>query len=98
MACTVPEDKRKAYVQRVVRESIKEVDGRNPPPTVTQDTILGPAGLGHSTTLRKRYHGAIKKRLAENECAMRTLTPQAFADEKLVRVRDVSALVEGDLV
>jgi hypothetical protein len=97
MACSVPPSLRKAYVQRVVRESIKEVDGRNPPPSVTQDTLLGPSGLGHSTTLRRRYHRAVRDRLAQNECVMRTLTPESFAAPALVRVRDVTALVEGDM-
>lgn len=98
MSCSVPKDKQKAYVQRVVRESIKEVDGRDPSPRVTQDTMLGPGGLGHSTTLRKRYHGAIRMRLSKNGCAMTTLSPEAFAADTLVRVRDVTALVLGDLV
>lgn len=97
MACSVPASERKAYVQRVVRESIKEVDGRNPRPSVTQDTMLGPGGLGHSTTLRTRYHRAIRDRLALNGCVMKTLTPASFAAPALVRVRDVTALVEGDL-
>ena len=97
MTCSIPKDKQKAYVQRVVRESIKDVDGRNPQPTVTQDTMLGPGGLGHSTTLRKRYHGVIRTRLSENGCVMKTLSPESFAADTLVRVRDVTALVLGDL-
>jgi len=97
MVCSVEEGKRKAHVQRVVRESIKQVDARDPPLTVTQDTMLGPLGLGHSTPLRKQYHPAIKARLSENGCIMKTLTPQSFADGSLVRVRDVSTLVLGDL-
>lgn len=98
MACSVPKDKQKAYVQRIVRESIREVDGRDPRPTVTQDTMLGPGGLGHSATLRKRYHGEIRARLSENGCAMKTLSPESFAADSLARVRDVTALVLGDLV
>lgn len=97
MACSIEQDKRKPYVQRVVREAIKEVDGRNPPRVVTQDTMLGPNGLGHSTTLRRLYHAAIAKRLAPNGCVMKTLTPQSFSDDALVRVRDVTAKVLGDL-
>lgn len=97
MACSIEVDKRKAYIQRVVRESVRQVDARHPPFLVTQDTMLGPLGLGHSTTLRKRYHSAIKARLSVNGCIMKTLTPQSFADGSLVRVRDVSALVLGDL-
>jgi hypothetical protein len=97
MACSVPAIERKAYVQRVVREAIKEVDGRSPRPSVTQDTILGPGGLGHSTALRKLYHGAIRARLMEKGCVMAKLTPESFVAPALVRVRDVSVIVEGDL-
>ena len=97
MACSVPASERKAYVQRVVREAIKEVDGRDPRPSVTQDTMLGPGGLGHSTTLRRRYHTAVRNRLTDKGCVMGKLTPESFAAPALVRVRDVSALVEGDL-
>jgi hypothetical protein len=95
MVCSVAAEDRKAYVQRVVRQSIKEVDGGSR--TVTQDTMLGSAGLGHSTIKRRRYHEPIRVRLAEQGCVMKTLSPESFAAETLVRVRDVSALVQGDL-
>lgn len=97
MPCTVPAAERKAYAQRVVRLAIKEVAGGNPPPTVTQDTILGSGGLGHSPAKRKRYHRAIRDRLADMGCVMKTLSPESFTNQALVRVRDVSVMVEGDL-
>ena len=97
MTCNVPSDKRKAYVQKIVRDAIAQVDEGDS--TVTQDTILGNGGLGHSTTTRMSYHEAIRKKLvaAKDGCVMKTLTPASFADNALVRVRDVAALVQGDL-
>jgi len=97
MTCDVEEDKRKAYVQRIVRLAILEVDARNPPRQVTQGTLLGSSGLGHGAAKRMLYHPAIGKRLAVNGCVMKTLTPDSFTDPALVRVRDVSDLVLGDL-
>lgn len=95
MTCSVPSSERKAYVQRVVREAIKSLC----PPTqsVTQDTALGPIGLGHGNPIRRKYHERIKQRLDPNGCRMKTLTPDSFADSALVWVRDVSALVLADL-
>jgi hypothetical protein len=98
MACSVKGEDRKPYVQRVVRESIKKVDGGLV--SVTQDTILGPPmGLGHGALKRKGYHPEIAKRLmTEGGCRMKTLTPASFTAAALVRVRDVTALVLADLV
>lgn len=96
MACNVVSSKRKPYVQRIVRESIKAADKGNP--SVTQDTMLGHQGLGHGTLVRKRYHKEITVRLQPEGCRMKALTPESFADSKLIRVRDVTDLVLKDLV
>ncbi len=98
MACNVEPAQRKSHVQRIVRESIQATDSQqNPPPTVTQDTILGPSGIGHGPLMRKKYHAKIKARLAVDGCAMRTLTPESFTKDDLKRVRDVTEMVLADL-
>lgn len=96
MACQVEEEKRKSYVNRIVVQAIKSLC---PPGTsVTQDTSLGPTGLGHGGARRQQYHQAIQKLLAAQGCAMKTLTPDSFTDAALTRVRDVSKQVLEDLV
>lgn len=92
---TMSDDERKRFVQRVVRESIKTADGGNV--VVTQDTSLGPSGLGHGCPLRQHYHPLIADRLKEIGCAMKNLAPMAFCAAEVVRVRDVTKLVLDSL-
>ena len=89
------EEERKPFVQRVVRESIKEEDGGDVP--VTQDTSLGPAGLGHACSIRQRYHPRIAKALKARGCRMKTVTPAKFCGPEVRRVRDVTKLVLNDM-
>lgn len=95
MACGIPEDKRAEEVMRLVRLSIKKVDGRNLP--ITQATSLGDAGLGHACNVRQQYHPEIAKRLAVNGCRMKTVSPSRFCEDDVKWVLSVSNIVLEDL-
>ena len=98
MACTFANDDEKwAFVMQIVRAAIRQVDGLNR--RVTQQTVLGPAGLGHLPEKRELYFDAINEGLASNgnSCRLRTLSPQSFRAPALLIVRDVSKLVSDDI-
>ena len=96
MGCSVPKKDRTEYVQNLVLDFFEEMEGQNV--QVTLDTSLGKRGLGHSMVKRKTYYEPLKERLAVKGCAMRTLKPTSFADDKVKFVGDVAALIEKDLV
>jgi hypothetical protein len=87
---------RKRLVQQTVRESILEIDGREDI-HVTQDTSLGPSGLGHSCPLRMTWMSEIKKRLRTHGCKVVGVTPTDACKPTIVRVRDVTKLVLANL-
>ena len=96
MACTFASDKAKlSYVQRAVRLGIAEADGDDP--IVTQDTFLGPSGLGHLAPIRRKYYAAIRSRVQARGCDLGQLSIDDLADSKLVQVKDVTALVLKNL-
>ncbi len=98
MTCSVPKKEKTEYVQLLVLEYFRELEG--PDVVITLGTSLGGKGLGHTMVKRKGYHRGIAAKLeAKGQgCRMKTLTPQAFTDSKLKFVGDVAALVEKDLV
>lgn len=96
MACSVPKKDRTEYVQNLVLDFFQEMEG--PDLEVTLDTSLGKSGLGHTMVKRKTYFEQLKQRLAVKGCAMRTLKPNSFADDKVKFVGDVANLIEKDLV
>ncbi len=90
-------DKKKRTVRLCVSRAIKKVDGNLRP--VTQLTLLGHGGLGHTPTKRRLYRAAINEELLKEggDCGMKTLVPDDFSASALLLVRDVSDLVEADL-
>jgi len=65
---------------------------------VTLGTLLGPGGLGHGPSTRRKYHALIQQKLAETPvCRTLTLTPNSYVAPTLVFVRDIDALVLADL-
>ena len=96
MACLFPNDAaRSAYIRRIVRESIAEVDEGDP--TITQQTLLGPSGLGHGAALRRKYYGAIQRRLENRGCTLVGLSPESFVAATVRLVADVTKLVSDNL-
>jgi hypothetical protein len=92
---TQPDD-RLALVRSAVRFALKQLSPAGQ--AVTLGTLLGPGGLGHGPSTRRRYHALIRQKLAEKAfCETLTLTPQSYVDPKLIFVRDIDALVLADL-
>ena len=90
---TMTDDERKRAVQKIVRDCIKQVDGRNV--NVTQDTAIDDSGLGHSCELRKKYFPCIAAQVEALGCKIVNLAPAAFCAADVNRVRKVTALVLG---
>lgn len=89
-------DQRSAAVNTLVKEAIRSLC---PPETaVMRATLLGPAGLMHSTARRMQYYTPIRDRLAERGCRIPTLSPESFAAATLKTVGHVCDLVNGALV
>jgi hypothetical protein len=96
MGCSVPKQDRSEYVQNLVLDFFIAMEGPNV--RVTLDTSLGRWGLGHTMVKRKTYFEPLSDRLGVKGCAMRTLKPNSFADDKVKFVGDVATLIEKDLV
>jgi M6 family metalloprotease-like protein len=89
-------DERSAAVNTLVKEAIRSLC---PPNTVVmRATLLGPAGLAHSTAKRMQYYTPIRDRLAERGARIPTLSPESFAAATLKTVGQVCDLVNGALV
>lgn len=96
MACSVAKKDRSEYVQNLVLDFFVAMEG--PDVDLTLDTSLGKFGLGHTMVKRKTYFEPLKERLAVKGCAMHTLKPSSFADDKVKSIGDVANLIEKDLV
>lgn len=96
MACRVAKKDRSEYVQNLVLDLFVAMEG--PDVYLTLDTSLGKFGLAHTMIKRKTYFEPLKERLAVGGCAMRTLKPSSFADDKVKSIGDVANLVEKDLI
>jgi hypothetical protein len=104
VACIFASDEeKKRFVRRCVSAGIRAVDGGNR--SVTQQTLLGVGGLGHTASRRKLYLSAINARLTARDpaCGTKTLQSDTLAamgppfPPGLVIVADVSDLVEADI-
>ncbi|MDP4073922.1 hypothetical protein [Acidovorax sp. A1169] len=95
MTCSVKSSDRAEYVQILILEYFRKIEG--PGVVVTLDTFLGKHGLGHSMIRRKGYRDGIAEILSVRGCSMRTLRPTDFVDGKLPTVGHIAALVLKDL-
>lgn len=97
MACRIEKKDRAEHAQLITLAAIAAVAELVDPTTLTLDTSLGKWGLGHTPVKRKLYHEAVRIRLAEFGCVMRTLKETDFSDLKKKTVADIAEMVRQDL-
>lgn len=89
-------DERSAWVNTQVKEAIRALCPAGT--VVMRATLLGPAGLMHSTAKRMQYYTPIRDRLAERGGSIPTLSPDSFGAAALKTVGHVCDLVNAALV
>lgn len=89
-------DERSAWVNTQVKEAIRALCPAGT--VVMRATLLGPAGLMHSTAKRLQYYTPIRARLAERGGRIPALSPESFSAAALKTVGQVCDLVNAALV
>lgn len=89
-------DERAAWVNTQVKEAIRSLCA--PGTVVMRATLLGAAGLAHSTDKRMQYYTPIRNRLGERGGRIPTLSPESFTAASLKTVGHVCDLVNAALV